>query len=78
MDPGLQEINDILKSMLKNDPELRKEGLNSGGRLIDHGWDLIYRKGGGLYISVVDLDHLRMKDFNRNMKIELIENEQLG
>ena len=71
-DPGLQEINETLRSMFKNDYEMGKKDLNGRGRLIDYGWDLIYRKGTGLFVMIVDLDHQNMNQFSRNVKIELI------
>jgi hypothetical protein len=75
-DPGIQEINEILRSMTKNDyekiPHIGKKDLDNGYRIVVYGWDLIYRKINGLFIMVVDLNHMNMSQFNRNAKIDLI------
>lgn len=71
-DPGLQEINEALRSMFKHDYEMGKKDLNERRRLIEYGWDLIFRKGNGLFIMIVDLDHVNMNQFKRNIRIDSI------
>ncbi len=71
-DPGLTEINTLLRIMFLRDFEMKSKDLNGRFRLIEFGWDMIYRKGTGLFVMAVDLHHPNMNQFNRNAKIETI------